>query len=299
MHLAIVQCRNIQTLNFQLNDHPTIPSFRQFLKNMWASLGPNLRRLTINAAWKNFPLLVDSTLTTPVTSLDELSVRLYHSNATTKPKNPNPKVIRTAFVTFANSQRHSLQSLTISFFEYIDMSPIFKNLGHFPNLKELHLLVLMDRPHFSIASTLTHFLRAHKDTLEILVIPPSYNFDIAQETTFATWLKEFSTLELPSLQSLKIELWTTFQWTSVLPHVPRLTSLHILTARLKFKDVENMTKDLERSTAAAQLRHLHLSVAHFSWELLDLLSSKLPELNTLSVATGLPDTLSVVSLSVL
>lgn len=265
-----------------------------------ASMGPNLRKLTINATtWKKFPLLLDSTLTTPVTRFEELSVTLCPSSSINLPINPTPGAVGAAFVAFANSQRHSLQLLTISSFEKIDLSAIFISLGHFPVLKELRLLVFMDRRHLSKSSTLTGFLRSHKDTLETLVVPRSHTFTPIREPTpaFVTWLKEFSTLEFPSLQTLKIGLLPASPLTSMIPLVPRLTSLYLSDTVLNHEDVANIIKNLDRSSTNQQLKRLYLVVAHFSWELLDLLSSKLPELEMLSVRISILSSPLVVSFS--
>jgi hypothetical protein len=139
--------------------------------------------------------------------------------------NPDLQVVGPAFVAFAQSQRHSLQSLTLSSFENMDVSPIFEGLGHFPRLRELHILITITR--HSLSAPTTRFMHAHKNTLEALVIQPNYHYN-PSDKTFAIWVsRHSSTIAFPVPRSLKIELWATFRWTSVLPHAPRLVSLFI------------------------------------------------------------------------
>jgi hypothetical protein len=298
MHRIIVQCKNVQELSLTLHDSHTIPSFTLFLKNMWIIVGPNLRKLTIDATWEKLPLLLDLTLTAPIKHLEDLNVRLIVGEHYSPIANPGPQAIEAAFVAFVQSQRHSLQSLTLSSFEHMDLSSIFDGLGHLSYLRELHLRIALNRHRLPLPSTLTCFLRAHKDTLQSLSLQPDFHWPYLLDVTYATWVNmEFSALKLPALLELKIGLWKPFHWTSVLPHAPRLTSLVVTDAVLIYDEIENMTKDLQRASASRSIKTLRLSILHVTWKLLDLLAATLPELGTLITGRNAATTLSIVSIS--
>ncbi|KAF9467640.1 hypothetical protein BDZ94DRAFT_972268 [Collybia nuda] len=253
LYLAIPNCKNVRELTlhheagFATKDTPS----PVFLQNMWSVVGPNLRKLRIISPWERLSLLLEEKATLPVTNLEELSITfILLRSFENVPWSPVPILTSRSFIAFAQSQRHSLQSLTISSFERLEMSSYFEELGYFPRLKQLRILVMMDRHTLPQPSSLTRFLDMHKDTLETIGIIPKIE---RMDETYRTWISgEFTTLEFPALQSLKIG-----SWGFAFPHVPRLTLVSLNVRHPSY--IRSVKRELERASGnrkISKIRHI-------------------------------------------
>lgn len=250
LYLAIVNCKNVRDLTlhheaeFGCNDAPC----PVFLENMWSVIGPNLRKLQIISPWDRLSLLLEAGATLPVANLEELSITfILLRSFDFMTWSPTPLAISRPFIQFAQSQRHSLRSLTISSFERLDMSSYFGELGYFPCLRQLRILVIIDHLALPNPSTLTRFLDAHKATLESIIIVPKIE---EMDKTYSSWISgEFTNLDLPALQSLKIGF-----WGHAFPKVPRLTSLSL---SVHHSDcIPLMIEELERSSGNRKVKRV-------------------------------------------
>lgn len=127
------------------------------------------------------------------------------------------------------------------------MSSYFGELGYFPCLRQLRILVIIDHLALPNPSTLTRFLDAHKATLESIIIVPKIE---EMDKTYSSWISgEFTNLDLPALQSLKIGF-----WGHAFPKVPRLTSLSL---SVHHSDcIPLMIEELERSSGNRKVKRV-------------------------------------------
>lgn len=164
---AIVHCKGVCELHIHLHDFLTIQSFPNFLKRMWSSLGPRLRRLTINTTWAKLPVLLEHIPSSSVMRLEELSVRLVATESAL-PRNRRKiyKSIRMLII----SHRDTLQILRISSSDDIDLSRFLSKLGHFPRLRKFCVAFNMNSQTFSDSIAFSRFLNIHEETLEYFCI---------------------------------------------------------------------------------------------------------------------------------
>lgn len=250
LHLAIMRCRNVRELFLHQESefgHDDAPS-PIFLRNMWAVTGLNLRKVRIISPSERLPLLLDLDLTMPVKNLEELIITFVLVRSFEFLMwSPNPIAISRPFIAFAQSQRHSLQSLAITSSDRLDLTSYFAELGFFPCLRKLRILVVIDQLSLPMPSTLTRFMDAHKTTLQGIEICPRVE---EIDSTYTTWISgEFAALELPALQALKIA-----SWAPRFPKVPRLTLFFLTIPRQD--DIPTMIKALRQSSGDRKITQI-------------------------------------------
>jgi hypothetical protein len=284
-----VRCENVEELYFHLHDLPVIPSFNQFLKLMWTTLGPTLRRFSINATWARLPTLLDPIVSSPLVTLEELSIRLVASGSSRSLSRRRVLICILAFVT---THRASLEALSLSSFEQLDVASLFRGFGHFPRLTKITISITMNRVTLANPSALSQFLNSHKNTLRELDIRPENGLVISNNSSdvYKTWIsEELPKLSLDSLQSLKINLWPTFKPgtcppAGFIPISPGLTSLEVEGSVVNRDDIDVLIKSLRRHSTTISLQKLRLSITRLEPELVDLLAAALPQLEEISLS---------------
>lgn len=201
---VLANCSSVKELTIVLHDLLPPPSFKPFLKTMWASIASNLRHLTIDATLVKFPLILHAATSRAFPKLTDLDISIAISRF---PFVREPAMLLRAILPLINTLKETLQSLAVSSSELVDVTSLFLGLDHFPHLRKLSIHIPMSRLTFVAPHSLTSFILRHKDTLQhfALGLPDVAVLQRVQDFSYETWLNQgFCELDLPVLQSLHI-----------------------------------------------------------------------------------------------
>lgn len=246
MHRAIIHCKNVEDLDLYHEsalglDHIPYPLF---LQDMWATVGQNLRKLKVDSPSERFALLLDAEATISVTNLEELMITISRIRSL-RSRVQSMSTIATShpLIAFVQAQRHSLQSLTLTSRERLNLASYIDGFGYLPSLKQFKIRVTFNPITFPNPSTLTRFLNMHKATLQIIDIQCNYEYE-----TYSAWIShDLPALEFPVLQTLGIGM-----WTSQFPQVPRLRILDICIDH--YDTISEMIEGLHRSSGKNKVK---------------------------------------------
>ncbi|KAF9467600.1 hypothetical protein BDZ94DRAFT_1248508 [Collybia nuda] len=282
---VLANCSETEQLSIVLYDLHPPPAFDDFLKTMWYSLGPHIRRLTIDATLAKFPLILQHTLSGVLPNLTELHINLAVSRVFTTHKQELSAV--GSIMYFANTLSDTLQSLTISSSEMNDINFLFTTFRSLPHLQKLAVPTLMSNSVHPRA--LTQFLTRHKATLR--------HFSFGSSEVAGPWaepgipyqewaMQGFCELELPALKSLRIRILRHY-WTNdvvTLPlssaRLPQLVSLTLLDTYMLCDELKTLFGSVFQGN---RLESLQLRVKELGSEVLNTLAMTLPNLTDLDI----------------
>lgn len=282
---GLANCSAVVELTIILHDLLPSPSFKPFLKIMWASIAPNLRQLTIDATLAKFPLILNAGALRAFPELTDLNINLATSRLPSV-REPD-KLFKRIIVPFVNALRETLQSLKISSSGLMDVSPLFLGLGYFPYLRNIGVHVAMSRLTFAVPHALTSFVTRHKETLQHVALGLPDVLRNISDFSYETWLTQaFGELDLPALRSLHIRVVVGYPFNdAVIPplspaRLPQLVSLTLSGAYMFHNDIKAIFSDLFNGN---RLESLRLRVKELNPQVLDTLSARLPHLVNLDL----------------
>jgi len=203
---------------------------------------------------------------------------------------------------FMNRLALTLRSLTLSSIGHLNFSWLYHNLGHFPNLTYLGLLLPCDPHHVVDPTAFHHFLHAHC-TVEHLNFSPQYCcYQPSLPPDFKTslvstddWLNHcFTGITFQHIQHLELGLNILGSGGKrVMLPVPRIghaarnvRSLEILGRIISLHDLGLILNPFSRAGCGIAPRTLVLEVHVLDVDLLDLLADYLPGLARLDLTYG-------------
>lgn len=278
---GLANCSAVVELTIVLHDLLPPPSFKPFLKIMWASIASNLRQLTIDATLVNFSLILNAGALRAFPKLTDLNINL----ATSRFPSVRPdKLVKRVILPFINARRETLQSLTISSSGLVDTSPLFLGLGYFPHLRNLGVHIAMSRFTFAVPHALTSFVTRHKETLQHFALgPPDVPWNLPD---LFYEIQAFGELDLPALRLLHTGVVVGYPFSdTVFPslshaRLPQLVSLTLSGAYMFHDDMKAIFSD---SFNGNRLESLGLRVKELNPQVLDILSARLPHLVNLDL----------------
>ena len=260
---------------------------------IWPLYGHNLRVIKLDMMLTNLCDMLG-----PLTGLDrvqELSINLTYWDL----RESEAKDAFERLATFINRLSPTLQSLTLSSIGHFNFSWLYCNLGYFPHLTYLALLLPCDPHHVVDPTALNHFLRAHH-TIEHLNFSPEYcccqsslPFDSnASLMSTDDWLNRcFTGVTFQNLHHLELGLNILGSGGKrVMLPVPcigyaarNVHSLTILGRIISLKDLASILNPFSRAGCGIAPRTLVLEVHVLDVNLLDLLADYLPGLARLDL----------------
>jgi hypothetical protein len=196
---------------------------------------------------------------------------------------------------FINSLAPQLQSLKMWSLWTLDLSPLFAHLTVFPHLSNFHLRAPFNKA-FPDPTGLTRLLQSNSASLkkvELRLNPSGSVMDPTSEERLGQWMlshNEFPSI-LADLDFLRI-FPTTLRsgFDALVMYTQRsadtLTTLAVKDRYLDLNEVATLILPVSHRGANQGLRFLRLNVRRWSVELFELLASKLPGLQSLSLYVG-------------
>jgi hypothetical protein len=312
---AVKSCPNLREITIVLHDHALTPLFVSFLGSMWSSgsLGPTLRKLTIDTTVVKLPQLLNPLIKRPgaLPNLVEFNVNISISRL--EESRTEWRLARDVIQSFLWEFRRLLTSFALSSLVLCDLAALFETFPHISNLKKFEFRGIFNSKTFPYTDGFTEFISKQRSHLDHLVIKPqtrqlSIN---SSDTTYSFWVNEdniehqstglhsFSHLVLPKLKVLNVGLrdihpaWphgppATHEARNqpLLPNLsrvtPKLRALIITDVSLSYLRVSSLVKSLQREGFCG-LEELNFICDSLSPQLFDLLSKHLPRLKLLTV----------------
>lgn len=286
-HNALVKCHNVEQLTFVLHDLRPPETFPAFLSAVWTSQGPRLSKLSLNATSEKFFLLLDPNVSRDLARLTDLEVCLAVSRFSHVHR--RDALIPHIFLPFIVSLKGTLESLTISSVETVDLTPLFHGLGHFPHLQKLDLHLTMTWVALSDPNSLTSFAVLHKDSLRHLSIKAQHSAELNQnDMLYEPWVIEtLCNIELPVLESLTLDVFSSRG--TIVPRFcsSKLPSLVAVSFTDRCINLDDLSTILEYAgDTAFPWKTLRLKVLELQPRLIGLLAAKLPHLEELELSCG-------------
>jgi hypothetical protein len=284
---TLINCTAVEELSIALHDVISPPSFAPLLTTIRNSLGPHLRKLILNATLEKFPLILGRGVGRTLTRLTDLDISLAISRFSTMPRGDT--VVSHVILPFINSVRETLEFLTISSSQTMNLAPLFAGLCDFPNLRQISLHFSINFITFSDFDCLAVFFQRHRDNIRHFSIGGTFPLPLrnAPHLLYETWwLREFPILEFPALRSLHIGINGEYPFAYArVPalsslRLPRLVSLTLSGACLSHDEVEAMFSD---EFDGNRLEFLRLKVKELNPQILNTLAANLPHLVDLGV----------------
>lgn len=296
LRVALSHWSQLEEIGLILHDYVLMPTFSDFLIDLWSQRGPSIRILDIYARQSDLSDFLEIFLTrlTPLRNLNYISMKLLTSQ---KHVGSGSQVeIGNKLAAFVGSHKDSLCTLIISeplFVKWVDTPTLIQGLGCLQKLKRIELPVLMQRATFSRLEYLEKFLNLNARTLECLVMEyrPSSLFIPSPRDAYESLLDNvLPKLRFPMLSELDMEVYVDVRPRLVPFHLPplRLFAPNLKTLILKgshgyLTDVE-LTSLLENlSGGTTMLRSFCFRLEVLSPERLDQLALNLPMLESLSI----------------
>lgn len=309
---AIKRCGNLKEITVVLHDHALIPPFMSFINSLWASdsIGPNLRKLTIDTTVMKIPLLLNplDRYSKILTNLEEFRVDLSISRHSHSPAEwcAAGQALASLFKTF----KGTMTSFSFSSMVMDNLGEFFEMLPRLPKLKKLEVLAIINAQSLPKPEGFTGFIAKHAPTLETFIIKPhsrhvSFHHS-NDEYTF--WLNHtvspktkkpysFGNLNLQSLRCLDVELRDMNPHhddvnadpnaPSLLPPLsqvaPNLTKLVMTGTKLSLHRLTTVLDTISRPGEAIMLEELSFTCSSLSPQHFDFLVKKLPLLKALTI----------------
>jgi len=188
---------------------------------------------------------------------------------------------------FINRFSDTLESLAMTTYGHVDLTPLFLGLGHFPRLTKLSLTIPLDTYHLDPVG-LNKLLVSH-DGLQQLVFRHRFccgnhriHFDNIITSVVNSWYREcFQGVSLRNLEELELGIKYTSgvrkELVDPMTSFGRLTSVTILEPRLGYDAVKTVVTSFSR----LPLQFLSLFVINLSPQLFVLMAEKSPHLQQL------------------
>lgn len=303
---AIRSCAFIDEVTIILHDHALTLQFITFLDSLWTarSLGPSIRKLSIDTTIAKLPVLLNSILKRQKV-LSELEVfDITISSSRFGVDSALWGAASASLVAFLNAFKRSLTSFTFSSLLDRDISNLFASFPHLQRLRTFKFLSVFNTAVFSDPESLTDFISMHAHTLSNLVIKPHARSVTLHKSdvSYTAWLSSavtehknhsgFSSLSLPQLRTLDLglgEYWNEFGTGRQYPLpdfariTPNLTSLSLSDTKLSNESVIALLEILSGREEGSLLEKLAFPCYVIFPELFDLLLKAVPCLKALSI----------------
>ncbi|KDR76141.1 hypothetical protein GALMADRAFT_247352 [Galerina marginata CBS 339.88] len=247
----------------------------------WAAFGVNLRTLELRIPLEDMAKVLPPVGTATLTSLETLYVQIIRASLTTS----EGAIIMKQLLPFVNHHRRTLKSLTLDVAEQTNLSPFLLGLHHVPSLESFKLkqpFVSEDETDFT---GLKHFFQMHRSHLT--------HFDIDMISTFthyptpyAFFAQDCFSVALPKLRGLSIHLhyFPPAYSEGILPYIHQfkstLVSLEVHEHRWILGRLQTL---VEGFSSTSTLKELKICLTDFSPDVLLLLATNLPNLDTLNI----------------
>jgi hypothetical protein len=238
-------------------------------------------------SFQNFRQFVDSN--PQLVSCTALSLQFTHE------LDPMAAAAVDGIAPFINSLSAQLQSLKIWSWSTLDLSALFLNLGHFPQLHNFHLRAPFNKA-FSDPTGLTTILEANSatlDTIELRLNPAGSAMDPNSEQLLGKWLSShrLNPSVLANLKFLRMYPTTLSSgFDGLVMYIERsantLTVLAVQDRYLDLDEVEALIAPVSHRGVDDGLETLRLNVRVWNAKFFDLLALKLPGLKSLSLYVG-------------
>ncbi|KAF4622609.1 hypothetical protein D9613_009219 [Agrocybe pediades] len=318
---AIHSCSNLREVSVLVDRHPdlTASKYLFFLDLLWENLAlfPNLQRVCINTTGvvTNAHLVTQHPLVViePSSGNDYfgLSYATLHVSTTSARLNPYflydwPLACKCLLPFLVTAGQHLTTLSIVS--EDEDLGPVFAGLSAIPNLRTFELVAAYSLKTFSrLRQPLTIFLQQLSPSLEKLVIKPIGKTTTTQSPStniaYSGWLSDdgegeavissFNQLIMPRLSALHIGLpeaprlegeSETYALIPDLYHVaPMLTELVITEVKLTIEELVGILDGLAIQDGEIILQKLSYTCHELVPRTFDILSRKLPRLNSLVI----------------
>ncbi|KAF7760766.1 hypothetical protein Agabi119p4_10175 [Agaricus bisporus var. burnettii] len=287
----------VDEISLFLDDFVMMPTFSDFLVDLWSLKGNFIRILNIEAYpggllgfLKIFLARLDA-----FPNLECIFIKLNLSQVYVGRQIQID--IGSRLATFVEQHKHSLHTLVISepiFDVWVDAPSLTQNLGRLPMLKRIQLAVCIEGEPYPRFEYLEGFLNLHAQTLEYLVMEYKHSslFNVSARSACRDLLHHvLPTLRLPQLSELDMDVYVDVEPMPMFPfHLPpfRLFAPNIKKLALRgsngYLTDSELTSLLENvAKGAPLLRSFHFKLNVFKPELLDLLALNLPMLESLSI----------------
>ncbi|KAJ7928957.1 hypothetical protein B0H13DRAFT_2652864 [Mycena leptocephala] len=260
---------------------------QNFFRSAWSSVGRQLETISMAGRPENFRQFVDSN--PQLVSCTALSLQFTHE------LDPMAVAAVDEIAPFINSLSPQLQSLKIWSWSTLDLSALFLNLGHFPQLHNFHLRAPFNKA-FSDPTGLTTILEANSatlDTIELRLNPAGSAMDPNSEQLLGKWLSShrLNPSVLTNLKLLRMYPTTLSSgFDGLVMYIERsantLTALAVQDRYLDLDEVEALIAPVSHRGVDDGLETLRLNVRVWNAKFFDLLALKLPGLKSLSLYVG-------------
>ncbi|KAF8198341.1 hypothetical protein K438DRAFT_1824230 [Mycena galopus ATCC 62051] len=291
MTQAVRLMTHVTEYSFEWRDLSLTAETGGFLSAARTAFGVSLRKLTLHAQLDNFTALLS---TVDFENLEELELFLDHDHNVSA---RSADLLRETIAPFVNHFRRSLGSLLISSASKADVSPLLDALNEVPHLRKLVARFAFDAAHLSDPRGLVKILQTNSDTLTNLEV--GWSFAAASDEAVqppSTWGTFSAALVtdpgvLANLKALKIPALVTFDDTlaCLRRSANTLTSLYLADHFLREQELVELIGLFAHRSFDTGLQSLHLGLANFGIETLNLFSNRIPGLRSLSIV--LPQTI--------
>ena len=305
---AVKLCRNLNEITLVLHDHALIPPFMSFLHSLWGSnsVGPNLRKLTVDTTVVKIPVLLDplQRFRNVLTNLDELRLDLAPSRY--KHSSEDWCSAGQSLVLFFKTFKGTITSFSFSSMVLDNLGQLFEMLPRLPKLKRFEMLAIINVESLPRPEGFTGFIARHTSTLETFVFKPEarhISFHHSDDV-YTLWLNEtslptlekfytFNDLNFACLRTLEVGLRNLdanrgnnadMAFLPPLSHVaPTLTKLVLTGTFILPERLSQILDTASRHGGKIILEELSFTVRSLIPDLFDLLVKKLPFLKALTI----------------
>ncbi|KJA16056.1 hypothetical protein HYPSUDRAFT_91565 [Hypholoma sublateritium FD-334 SS-4] len=303
---VVRSCVSVNEVTIILHDQALTLQFMAFWDSLWTarSLGPNIRKLSIDTTVAKLPFLLNSIFRRKkvISELEVFNITI--SSTRLGVDSAMWDAASASLVSFLSAFKHSLTSFTFSSLLDRDISNLFASFPHLQRLRAFEFLSVFNAAVFSTPESLTDFISMHANTLNNLVIKPHARSVTLHKSdvSYTAWLSSavterksdsgFSSLSLPQLRTLDLglgEYWNEFGTGRQYPLpdfariTPNLTSLSLADTKLSNESVIALLDILSRREEGSLLEKLAFPCYVIFPELFDLLHKAVPCLKALSI----------------
>jgi hypothetical protein len=243
----------------------------------------NLRKLSLDLSLENVSNLLGPSF--HVQNLEELRLCIHSGNIQSALERDE---ILSSHLAPAISRHHAtLHILIIESWNAADLSPLFRSISCLPALQDLSVSIPIEAIHLGDPEGLTHFLNTHRCNLHTLQLRATQSGGLGltpDPISFDYWIKRaIAGVQLARLRVLDIRSYLFPVDTSLLclrQFRRTITSLSLTGCYRSYDDVNEVIDVLRRDEPLASLR---MGLLSLSPQLLDLISTKLPNLARLEL----------------
>ncbi|XP_006456529.1 hypothetical protein AGABI2DRAFT_122427 [Agaricus bisporus var. bisporus H97] len=286
----------VEEISLFLDDFTSMPTFSDFLIDLWSQKGNSIRILNIDASlgglFEFLEIFLERLEAFP--NLERISMKLMPSHVHVVQEAQIDMGKRLA--AFVEWHKHSLHTLIISepiLDGWVDVASLTQGLGCLPKLKRIELPVPMERASQSRLEYLERFLNLHAHTLECLLMEYRHSSLFNSSSRYAYYnLLHYvlPKLRLLQLSELEMDVYVDFEPPPIPFRLPpfRLFAPNLKKLTLKgssgYLTDSELTSLLENMSTGAPLLHsFHFKLEVLRPELLDQLASQLPKLKSLGI----------------